>query len=344
MASRTQLSFASCNLYNINKPGLPIYRDTNGWSQAEYDKKISWTSSLIKNLKSDVWGFQELWHREALKDVFKAAGLNSKYQLLVPENQKGQRIICAGAVRKKILVGKPEWISKFPQKYNLMSGGDDAQSSSIAVSINRFSRPILHFTIRPRKNGKLISVYVVHFKSKGPTQIHREKWYKKDNEYYANHRISIGAAISTIRRTAEATALRMILTDEMKNNSNPVVVLGDCNDAQHSNTLNILTEQPNYLISGLSKGGSDTALYTIETLQEYRSLRDIYYTHVFKNTHESLDQILVSQEFYDNSKLRLWAFKGMDLLNDHLHSDNHKETGSSDHGVVRARFEYRPVK
>ena len=344
MAARTKISFASCNLFNINKPGLPIYRDSDGWNQSDYDKKVAWTASILDKLKSDVWGFQELWHQQALQDVFKAAGIDSEYQLLVPANQHGQRIVCAGAVREKLLVGKPEWINKFPPKFTLKSGGDDAQSCGISVSIDRFSRPILHFKIRPRKNGKIISVYVVHFKSKAPTQIHREKWYKDDNEFYSKHRFSIGAALSTIRRTAEASALRMILTDEMKNNSNPVVVLGDCNDAQHSNTLNILTEQPNYLLSGHSRGGSDTALYTVETLQEYRSLRDIYYTHVYKNTRESLDQILVSQEFYDNSKLRLWAFKGMDLLNDHLISNKHKENGSSDHGIVRAKFEYRPAK
>jgi predicted extracellular nuclease len=154
----------------------------------------------------------------------------------------------------------------------------------------------------------------------------------------------LGAAVSTIRRTAEAAALRMILTEEMKGNENPVVVLGDLNDSQLSNTLNILTGQPNYLLSGLDKGGSDTALYTTGTLQEYRSLRDVYYTHIYKKIKETLDHILVSQEFYDNSRKRLWAFKGMELFNDHLNADNHKEDGSSDHGIVRATFEYRPAK
>lgn len=341
--ARTKISFASCNLYNINQPGLPIYRDTDGWDQQAYDKKVAWTGTKLFDLKSDVWGFQELWHQQSLQDVFSAAGLADDYELLVPPDHDGGYIVCAGAVRKDLLVGEPEWIVNFPDKFKLISGGDDAQTSNLSVSIDKFSRPVLHFKIKPRSNGKTISVYVVHFKSKGPTHIYREQWYKDDNEYYSKHRTSIGSAISTIRRTAEATALRMILTDEMKHNGNPVVVLGDCNDAQHSNTLNILTEQPNYLLSGYSKGGSDTALYTVETLQEYRSLRDVYYTHIYKNTRESLDHILVSQEFYDNSKNRLWAFKGMDLTNDHLNTDEHKENGTTDHGIVRATFEYRPA-
>lgn len=129
----------------------------------------------------------------------------------------------------------------------------------------------------------------------------------------------------------------------MKGTDTPVVVMGDLNDSQHSNTLNIITGQPNYLLSGLSQGGSDVDLYSVGTLQEYRSQRDVYYMHVFNKTRESLDHILVSQEFYDNSRNRLWAFKGMEITNDHLNSDDHKETGSSDHGIVCATFEYRPA-
>jgi endonuclease/exonuclease/phosphatase family metal-dependent hydrolase len=344
MAARTQITFASCNLYNINLPNLPIYSDRDGWDQDAYDKKVAWTSALLTSAPADVWGFQELWHRQALEDVFSAAGLLSNYKLLVPKNHAGQRIVCAGAVRKDLLVGEPQWIEDFPPKFTLMSGGGDPQTSDISVQVDRFSRPVLHFKIRPRANGKAISVYVVHFKSKGPTKIYREQWYRDDNEYFSQHRTSIGAAISTIRRTAEATALRMILTEEMKGNANPVVVLGDCNDGQRSNTLNILTGQPNYLLSGHSKGGSDTALYTVGTLQRYRSLRDVYYTHIYQNTRESLDHILVSQEFYDNSRIRIWAFKGMELINDHLNTDDHKDNGTTDHGIVRATFEYRPAK
>jgi predicted extracellular nuclease len=198
--------------------------------------------------------------------------------------------------------------------------------------------------VKPRANGKTISVYVAHFKSKAPSKLYLEDWYRSDKSYYSRHSSALGAAVSTIRRTAEAAALRMILTDEMKGNENPVVVLGDLNDSQHSNTNNILIGQPNYLLSGLSKGGSDTALYTAGTLQEYRSLRDVYYTHIHQNVRESLDHILVSQEFYDNSRKRIWAFKGMELFNDHLNADDHKENGTSDHGIVRATFEYRPAK
>ncbi|WP_373518438.1 hypothetical protein [Pricia sp.] len=134
----------------------------------------------------------------------------------------------------------------------------------------------------------------------------------------------------------------MLIVEELKDTDRPLVVIGDLNDGRLSNSLNILTGQPNYLISG-SKGGTDTGLYTVATLEQYRSLRDVYYTLIYQNIKESLDHIQVSQEFYDASRKRVWAYKGMEITNDHLNNDIHKETGTSDHGVVKASFEYRPI-
>ncbi|MEP0323194.1 endonuclease/exonuclease/phosphatase family protein [Bauldia litoralis] len=336
----TKLSFATFNLYNLNEPGLPLYKNSRPWTNEEYSRKIAFTSSMLRLMKADVFGFQELWHAASLRRTLAEAGVEHDYEPLVPDGHAGGRIVCAAAVRKDILVGEPEWITSFPDIFRLSSGGDDAQTSGISVNISSFSRPVLHLTIRPRDDTEEIHVYICHFKSKGPTWISSEPWY--DRDIYSKHSEAIGAAISTVRRTAEATALRMILTERMKGTNTPVVVLGDVNDGLLSNTLNILTGQPNYL-TGFSTGGGDADLYTAQTLQEYRSTRDVYYTHVFQNERESLDQILFSQEFYDNSRKRIWAFEGLEVNNDHLNFEDHREIGSNDHGVVRARFKYDPV-
>jgi len=243
-----------------------------------------------------------------------------------------------------MLVGEPEWISKFPDKYILRSKGDDPQTADISVNLDSFSRPVLHFQVKPRTGGKVIHVFVAHLKSKLPTPVYREDWYNSNKSYYTKHSEALGSALATIRRTAEAAALRMIISDVTKNSETPVVVLGDLNDSQLSNTLNIITGQPNYLMAGQNrKGGSDTDLYSVANLQEYRSLRDVYYTHIHQDIKESLDHILVSQEFFDNSKKRIWAFEDMRIFNDHLNDEDHKGLGTLDHGIVRASFEYRPV-
>ncbi|NHB77141.1 endonuclease/exonuclease/phosphatase family protein [Rhodobacter calidifons] len=337
------LDIATFNLLNLNESGLPLYRDDDGWSQAAYDLKIDWTARVMTRLKPHVMGFQELWHRASLERAVAAAGLAAEYDLLIPPDADGTRILCAAMVAKGLLVGRPEWISDFPEAFVLESRGDDPQTAAISVKLRGFSRPVLHFTIRPRDDQPLVHVFVCHFKSKDPTRVFRERWFNADREGYKPHQTNLGSALSTIRRTAEASALRFLLTGLMRGTDAPVIVLGDINDGQMSNTANILTEQPRYLV-GDSIGGGDLALYTAQTLQEYRNTRDVYYTHIHQDMMESLDHILVSQEFYDNSRKRIWLFAGMVVMNDHLNWDDHKDSGTNDHGIVSARFRYRPMK
>jgi endonuclease/exonuclease/phosphatase family metal-dependent hydrolase len=338
-----ELAIATFNLYNLNEPGLPLYSDGDGWSQEEYDRKIAWTVRQLQVLKSDVFGFQELWHRASLVRALEAAGLTDEYDLVVPADAEGARIVCAAIVRKGLLTGEPNWISDFPEKFVLQSRGDDPQTPLVDVRIRGFSRPVAHFTIKPRSAEPDVHVYVCHFKSKAPTKVFNEAWFRADRATYAKHGTALGAALSTVRRTAEAAALRFLLTEQMKNNDTAVIVLGDINDGQHSNTANILTEQPRYLV-GDSVGGGDVALYTAQTLQEYRDTRDVYYTHIHQDIRESLDHILVSEQFYDNSKKRLWLFDGLAINNDHLNFDDHRGDGTNDHGIVRALFKHKPIR
>lgn len=335
------LHIATFNLYNLNEPGLPLYTDRDGWTAEEYARKIKWTSEQLAWLKADVIGFQELWHRVSLMAVAEAGGLVDEYDVVAPDGAVGQGIVCAAMVRKGLLSSQPEWIADFPAGFRLASRGDDPQTPEIAVNIKGFSRPVLHFTIRPREDEPDMHMFVCHFKSKQPTRIHTEPWYTKDP--YSRHAKALGSALSTIRRTAEAAALRFMLNDLMKGNDTAVVVMGDINDGQMSNTANILTDQPAYLV-GDSVGGGDVALYTAQTLQEYRDSRDVYYTHVHQDFRESLDHILVSEQLYDNSKRRRWLFDGLIVNNDHLNFEDHKATGSNDHGIIRATFKHRPIK
>lgn len=340
---RSTLSIATFNLFNLNQPGLPLY-GAEGWTVEQHERKIDWIARNLSFLRSDVFAFQELWHKDSLSAALERAGLADDYELLLPPGgATGGAIVCSAIVAKGLLTGTPEWIAQFPPKFKLQSSGDDPQTPEIAVSIDGFSRPVLHFTIAPREDQPDIHLYVCHFKSKAPTQVFREAWFKADRSFYGPHSETLGATLSTIRRSAEAAALRMLLTERMRGNETPVIVLGDFNDSQHSNTANILTAQPNYLV-GDAIGGSDTALYTAQTLQEFRDTRDVYYTYVHQGIRESLDHIMVSEQFYDHSRKRRWLFDGMTVNNDHLNFDNHKEDGTNDHGIVRAVFQYKPAR
>ncbi len=326
-----QLSFATFNLRNMNMPGLAIHTDSDGWSQAEFDAKIRWSAMQLTLLKPDVVGVQELWHADALNALNAAINAGNDYDVLAPAGVQGKKIQCAALVKKGLLTGAARWVNDFPPAFALASPGNDAQTPDISVKIKGFSRPVLHFTIAPRTDSPEINIYVCHLKSKLPERVP------------GVHAGNLGAALATIRRTAEASALRVILTEQMRSNDVPTVVLGDINDGMLSNTANILTAQPRYLV-GNRLGGADSALYTTQTLQEFRDTRDVYYTHVHEGMRESLDHILVSEQFYDHSEKRIWFFKEMVVNNDHLNFDNATQSGASDHGVIRALFEYAPAK
>lgn len=336
-----KFSVATFNLLNLNEPGLPMYKDTKGWSQEQYDRKIAWTARQIDLLKADVMAFQELWHARSLERAFSQSSMAGRYQLLLPREATGKKIICAAAVRQEIPVESVEWIEKFPEGFVLNSGGEDAQTPAVSVAIKGFSRPVLHARLKLHPNEPLVHLYVCHLKSKGPTDLFREPWYVK--EVHGMHHTALGAAVSTIRRTAEAAAMRVILNLTMKHTDEPVIVMGDINDGQGSNTQNILTEQPGYLF-GDARGGGDTALYSAQIMQEFRDTRDVLYSYSYKGMKESLDHILFSQEFYDQSKKRRWLFDELFVNNDHLNQDDHEESGTNDHGIIKASFVYRPVK
>ncbi len=340
--SLEKFAVATFNMYNLQLPGLSMNPGQRPWTEEEFELKVDWTSRQLVAADADIIGILELWHQEALARVLERHGLCVVYDVLA-EPAGGTKIICAALVRKGLLRGEPQWINAFPEAVRLQStGAHDPQAPDIGVNLDRFSRPVLRFQVALREEPPLSEVFVAHLKSKLPTRVDGEPWFEADRDTFKPHALALGAGISTIRRTAEAVALRVLLTGVMKGTTTPVLVVGDLNDGQHSNTINILTEQPNYLV-GVSRGGVDTGLYTAQTLQEYRDTRDVYYTHVHDDLRESLDHILVSEQFYDSSYRRLWLFDGLTINNDHLNSEDHRETGTGDHGIVCVRFKYQPA-
>ena len=230
-----RVGVATFNLYNLQLPGRRMNPFQEPWTPAEYERKVAWTAAVLDRLDADVVGVQELWHADAMADVLSREPLRGRYELLA-EGATGERITCAALVRTGLLAGDPEWVETFPDAVRLESSDPmDPQAPAISVQLRGFSRPVLRFRVALRDAPPATEVFVAHLKSKLPTQVNEEPWYDAQPELHRDHRNALGAAISTIRRTAEATALRVLLTQVMKGTQTPVVVLGDLNDGAHSN-------------------------------------------------------------------------------------------------------------
>lgn len=340
--ARPTLKFATFNLYNLQLPNVAMYHG-NKYSKAQYNKKIKWTAGVLDRIDADIIAFQELWHPDALKAAFKEAGLDGDYKFATKlfKNSIGTAL----AIKKEHKFVSKTWVKDFPKQLVLKKRKSSSTSGvpdyKISVAANYFARPILKAKIQPKqgsKNAPEMTVFVAHFKSKLPIRLDKEERNKPSIKV---HQTAIGSALSTIRRTAEAAALRVLLTKEMKGNNRPIVVMGDLNDTEHSVTNTLLTGDPSYrLFTAGRAGNSDVGLYSSSSLQEYRSLRDVNFTHVFRGRYETLDHILVSEQFYDYSKKRKWSFKELRVYNDFV-DDTDKATG--DHGVVTSKFVFHPA-
>ena len=341
MASRRNsrnISFATFNLYNLQLPDVKWY--TNTYTQTQYEAKIEWSAQTLLRLDADVVAFQELWSKQCLIDLFKAADLEDEYELCFIKDE-WYNIAVAAAVRKPWQVVSRNTHKEFPSNVNLNKPpSDDGEDDELDINIARFSRTVLQLSIgHADATDEIpnIEVFISHLKSKRPTILTTK------NEALKRHQEALGSAISTIRRTAEAAALRILLTQALKQTDRPVVVVGDLNDGALSNTLSIITQQPPFRMYEASRVGqrNDAGLYTTSVMQQMRSLRDVYYTHEFKGIQEVIDHVLVSEQFYDHSDKRLWSFKEMRVWNDYVEDDDKM---TSDHGVVSTYFFYDPAK
>jgi predicted extracellular nuclease len=354
------LSFATFNLLNLQVPGGLTYNnrprfEDDAEGRAAYERKIAWTGEHIRLLDAEVIAFQELWAREALVAAFEAADLAAEYDLIARDAPGQGRPQVALAVRKdrhgdsQIAPGA-DWIAHFPPgfRFDRLRETDGAEEE-ITVTINEFSRPLLHAVIRSegtRPTPPPVSVYVAHLKSKGPARL---SFASPQPVVLQSHAAITKSAVSHIRRVMEAGALRAMLDEVMKSEDesaiSPVVVLGDLNDDTLSVTNELISDQPTYRVIEKSRAGltSDKGLYSVERLQQYRSMRHVYYTHIFEHKRESLDHILVSEEFYDHSLKRRWSFREMEVFNDHLNRESFEEQGATDHGLVRAYFDWNPM-
>ena len=335
------ISFATFNLENLQIAGEPTYPGVPPSTQAQFNRRSEWTANQLAEIDADIIGFQELWDAKALEQVFAEPQLVNQGYQLIASTQTGT-INNALAARPHIAKTHTMWVSEFPADVSLNS-----KDQSIKLTVKKFGRKVLRVKLRPGKEGskqpKDIVVMVAHLKSKRPSSPD----FTSAQSPNPPDRIAMGEAISLIRRAAEAAALRVLISNALADDQR-VVVIGDLNDSQFAVTTDMLGAGARYRLDATSQVGSTSkwGMYSIATLQELRSLRDVYYTYIHEGFRSSLDHIVVSQHFYDHSRNREWAFKEARLFNDHLEDQQSKarKLVVSDHGQLKAEFRYKPAK
>lgn len=337
------ISFASVNLLNLARPGQATHPGATPISQSLYDAKVAWVAKIIDGTDADVYAFQEVWSEEALRDCFDASVKGFQYTVVARDGPAGKVQVGAAFRHTRLDLLTHGWIEEFPDGVKLVkrAAGAGQPDHQMLATIDRFSRPVLQLRLR-QSDGQELTFMSIHLKSKLAMQLDRQEY---DDPDVRRHRRALGEALSAIRRTAEAVALRVHLNVLLEGSNEPVVIAGDLNDGHLSTTAQIISAQPPVKLFKASTIGSaptksqDVGMYSAQMLQEFRSVRDVYYTYEHESLLESLDHIFVSEEFYEHSPKSLWAFRELIVLNDHVHTRKNDDKVISDHGVILVRFD-----
>lgn len=324
----------SFNVFNLVRQGVGYYRNSP-YSAEEFGEKTNWIGRQLDDMDAEIVGFQEVFHKDALRTALERstrfAGVDP-IVLATDETQDPTFQPAVGLASTLEVVGNPESITDFPAESLIEVPIHPEQPEVVSVPIYQFSRPVLKARIR-LSESVIATVFVAHLKSKRPTFLDSESSTSPIDR-------TKGIARSLIRRAAEAAALRSLVIAETRNNTNPVVVIGDVNDGTLAVTTQMIAgEQPFFRLRTEQKAPyRDVLLYTAQQIQARESTRDTYFTHIFNGAYESLDHIMVSEEFYQLNPSRIGEVDYVRVLNDHIidemQSFDEIPRTRSDHGQV----------
>jgi hypothetical protein len=330
------LTFATCNTLNLAKPGLPFYPGDEPWTADQYRRKVAWLGEQLARLNADVVAFEEVWDEDALGEAVSSSGL--KYETVRAPGAAGRNAGNATADYFSIATPRLGLATRVSVE-SLDTLIDFPAGHAVAVpelgTINRFERPVLRAVLRaPQEGVPPITVLVAHLKSKRPKYLQDERGNPIEDR--DDPQVQARATLrSLIMRGAEAAALRHAVVHALRNTRTPLVLMGDLNDGAQAVTTQIIAATSH---SPHDRQERDFMLYNAYDVQTepgvIKSYNDGSYTHVHQGRPESLDHILVSEEFVASSKFAIGRVKRVDYFNDHLQEGRDKT--KSDHGFVRA--------
>ncbi len=330
---RQQFTVATFNLLNLIGPNQPYY-DREGLSQREYDEKCDWIANLFDTLDADIIGVQEVWRESALYDVCARSKTMRDARLIrAPGATVDNQLPKVGIVSRFPAIGEVESIETLPEHLHLnLPHSEDPMFADIEMKHQVFSRPVLRVALNlasPHDPPKPLWVHVVHLKSKRPQRAEREE----TGEDLDNPRLNATASLrSLIMRGAEATALRHLVLEKLAGCDDPVMIIGDFNDNADAVTTEIIAGRA----SPFDKEARDHLLFNCSNLEfRHKLRRDVGYTHVHQGDPDTIDHILVSEQFNPISRRCIYRLTRLDYYNDHL---NIRSETTSDHGALRAMF------
>lgn len=341
-----ELRFATFNVLNLAPPGVRFYADQEPYSQAQYDAKVAWTAQQLDLLDADVIGFQEIFSQTVLREVLSKTrkyrdahhvGFEPDGHANLEANALAGTLTPSVALVSRLpLVGQSSNHGKLPHGLTIDLPGID-------VPVSTFTRPILHVQVlagtdepalpgRPVPRPQVIDVFVCHLKSKRPD--YRGGGTSGGGTDHDSYQLGLAMLRSMIRRGAEALGLRYLVSDQLRRQRLPLLVLGDFNDVAAAMTTQLVTGATSERRM-VREGPTDRLFDAYRIQSRIRPLRDVGYTHTHDNVMETIDHVLVSDAFEPGVAGAIGEVLEVVYVNDHL---GLHVPEASDHGVVLVRL------
>ena len=315
---QSEIRFATFNVCNLAPPGMQYYERIEPYTKAEYDAKTSWIARQLDLMDADVIGFQEIFSQAALKDVLaKTRHYKDAFHVGFDPNPKLDRLTPSVALVSRLpLIGNAVAYNSLPETLHFALPGNGRM-------VSHFTRPVLHARLSLPDN-RTMHAFVVHLKSKRPDYQQGEH----ENDY---HHLGIAMLRSLVRRGTEALGLRLLLAETLDGNRVPAVVMGDFNDVLTATTTRIVMGAGQH-----GREGFDERLFDSASIAHRQGVaRDVAYTDIHEGRYETIDHILVSEEFNPDSRFAIGAVEEVHYFNDHITLEMPE---ASDHGQVMARI------
>jgi endonuclease/exonuclease/phosphatase family metal-dependent hydrolase len=332
----SQFSVGTFNLLNLALPGVRFYENQEPYTAQEHAQRCGWIGGQLDRMAADIVMFQEVFNLQALRD---AVAASNRMAGVPPAN------VIAPHADTSPLLPRLALASRFPV-IESHSHTDIALADQIAppgMPLHAvFSRPVLEALIDV--HGKPLRVFTVHLKSKRPDLLDGED--ADDPAVYAR-----GITRSLVKRTAEALGVRQLLISRLRHTREPLVIMGDFNDLISAPTTQVISA------TSFRRGEEnkrDCMLFDAFDLQRARQIpyvgaqrRDTAFTHAYEQVPETIDHILVSEEFAAFSRNATGSVLRVDYFNDHLAVRKRGESEArlySDHGQVVAQLAFEDAR
>lgn len=322
------LTVATFNLLNLASPGERFYENQDPYTAEEYAAKLQWIGQQLDRLRADVVMFQEVFHLQALKQAVAASSWMRQAQVAAPHADTlvdGRLLPRLGMASRLPVRELNSFVELAVQDHVPLPGGG---------MHTRFSRPLLEAVVDV--HGQPLRLMTVHLKSKRP------EWLEGEDEDDP-HLLARAQLRSMMMRGGDALGVRQKVVERLWCTRDPLVVLGDFNDVGNAQTTQIVAATT---YKKREADQRDGMLFDAFDLQRARSIphvgaqrRDTAYTHAHEGVPETIDHVLVSEEFAEFSKNARGFVHSVDYFNDHLALRRRGEREAriySDHAQVSA--------